>query len=175
MNFDSIEDSPFNREDRVDRDTGDGDLDTPSRPQREPSPEPRHSGDEGPQQGASVVFEVPGRPHGKKRPKLSTRGGKPHSYQDPETERYETKVGHCARKARPDQWPTDAEYRLSVQALYPDRRFADLSNIVKAIEDGAEDVLYDDDRQIAEYGRCRRTVSDEVSDGAVLVKVEVLS
>lgn len=130
---------------------------------------------EPPEKVQSVQFTVPGRPHGKKRPKLTTtEDGKPHSYEDPATRRYEQKVGHCARKVRPEGWPLGAEYRLTVHAVYPDRRVADISNVAKAIEDGLDEVLYEDDRQVVEL-EASREVSGECEEGLVLVRVEVIS
>ena len=66
----------------------------------------------------------------------------------------------------------DAEYRLEVRAVYPDANVADVSNIAKAIEDGCEGVLWDNDRAIVELVAKRQV--DREAEGRVDVVVEVV-
>ena len=122
-----------------------------------------------------VVFKVPGRPHGKQRPRLSVGDdGSPHAYQDDQTRQYERKVAHCAADAKPQLWRLDAKYRLVVIVKYSDNRVADLSNLIKAVEDGAEGVLWEDDRDIVRL-KASRDVVEGRDEGFVLVIAEDLS
>lgn len=66
-------------------------------------------------------------------------------------------------------WPSAAPWALSVVAVYPDRRTADLANVVKIIEDGLTGVVWQDDRQVLAYREPTELHPDcSVEDGRTL-------
>lgn len=131
---------------------------------------PAPAGDESEEGATSLYFVVPGRPQGKGRPRFDRKSGRVFTPQ--KTRRYERLVAMEARRAARDGWPCDATYRLGVFAVYPDGRHADVSNILKAIEDGAEGVLWDNDRQIKSAHTAVEVRPDE--EPRVEVSVSVL-
>ena len=114
---------------------------------------------------------VPGRPHGKQRPRVTDSG----TYTPKETTRYEKKVAQCAERAGLKRWDPDGEYRVELTAIYPDSRRADVDNIIKAILDGLNGVLWADDRHVTSVAadvHTDRELGDAHSDGYVAVQVE---
>lgn len=106
--------------------------------------------------GPTILFEVPGAPVPKGRPRGSVRRGKGGklvvSMRTPEkTVAYEQTVALVARSARPRAWPTRCEYRVSFSA-FPAVDNADVDNYLKAILDGAQGVLWDNDKSVRRLG-----------------------
>lgn len=116
----------------------------------------------------SVYFVISGRPVGKQRPRLDPRTGR--AYTPKKTRVYERKVKRKAMSSRPAHWPKDQSYEVEILAVYPDRRYSDVSNILKAVEDGIDGVLYDDDRQVYRV-TATRTVDEKTDTGYVEVTV----
>jgi Holliday junction resolvase RusA-like endonuclease len=89
------------------------------------------------------------------------------------TREYERRVGMLALQAvcrlpgGRASWPTDAGYRMTARVRESDRRVRDLSNILKAIEDGAEGVLWANDCQI------HALTVERIGHGPPRVEVEV--
>lgn len=118
----------------------------------------------------SIVFEVPGEPRGKGRPRFS--GG--HVHTDSETRSYEKKIAAYYRKAHGAFClPEKASVMVDVTAHYPIPKSAtkadkarmealmilptrkpDIDNVIKAVLDALNGVAYkDDSRVVAVYGR----------------------
>ena len=108
-------------------------------------------------------FTVPGKLHGKGRPRF-TRAG--HAYTDPITRAYERRIAAAYKAAggvsfgsSPIELYVEARFpipkstskanklKMLMQKLFPCKR-PDIDNIVKAVADGLNGVAYDDDAQI---------------------------
>lgn len=101
-------------------------------------------------------FSVPGRPVPAKR---MTRRGKwsPRARAGLD---YQAAVAWAAKAAH--RGALDGELELSVRFVFSDRRHGDLSNLVKAVEDGVQySGIIANDKQIVRYGRCEIVYGDE--------------
>jgi len=92
-----------------------------------------------------AMFTVPGRPRGKERPRMG-RNGK--FYTPKQTRDYEESVAWFARNAYKED-PTELPVRLDL-IIRSSKSRADISNILKSIEDGMNEIVYLDDKQIKE-------------------------
>ncbi|WP_147695970.1 RusA family crossover junction endodeoxyribonuclease [Vogesella mureinivorans] len=114
-----------------------------------------------------IKFTVPGAPVGKGRPKVSTRGGKFAKMYTPEkTANYETLVAMAAQQAMvgrallagpvevqmaillpiPASWSKKKQAAAIAGQVYPTKK-PDADNVVKAIFDGINGVVWNDDVQ----------------------------
>ncbi len=114
-----------------------------------------------------IKFTVPGAPVGKGRPKVSTRGGKFAKMYTPEkTANYETLVALAAQQAMvgrtllagpvevqmaillpiPASWSKKKQAAALAGQVYPTKK-PDADNVVKAIFDGINGVVWNDDVQ----------------------------
>lgn len=101
-------------------------------------------------------FVMPGRPVGKER----ARKGKNGTFYTPaRTREYENLVAWKARMAHVGA-PFEGPVKLEVEIRSRKSR-ADLSNILKAIEDAMNKIVYNDDRQIQEIHILRTRGNDE--------------
>ena len=115
----------------------------------------------------TVVFNVPGNPKGKGRPRFARSGAFTRVYTDKQTADYETQVKQAAQQAMGSSEPLETPVtvylyiRLPIPSSYSkNRRKAcldgfemptkkpDASNILKSIEDGMNGVVFKDDSQI---------------------------
>jgi len=111
-----------------------------------------------------VKFTVPGRPRGKERPRMGRNG----KFYTPKTTReYEESVAWFARNAYKEE-PTKDPVRLDL-TIRSSKSKADTSNILKAIEDGMNGIIYVDDRQIKEIHISRIEGDGEGVDVAVFL------
>ena len=113
---------------------------------------------------AQILFRLYGEPVAKGRPRFTRQG---RAYTPAKTKTYEEEVALFAKAAMKDLEPLKTPVAVSVHATFPipqgyskKRRQAcldgserhlkrpDLDNIVKAITDGMNGVVYDDDSQI---------------------------
>ena len=135
-----------------------------------------------------ISFTVPGEPVAKGRPRSFVRNGHVAHYTPDRTARYENLVKLAASQAMGDRAPAEGAVRLVVRAVFAipaswsQRKRAaavgalvikrpDLDNVIKAVKDGANGVVWRDDSQVAEL------VSSKVYGEAprVDVCVEVVS
>ena len=111
-----------------------------------------------------VKFTVPGRPRGKERPRMGRNG----KFYTPKTTReYEETVAWFAKTAYKEE-PTKDPVRLDM-TIRSSKSKADTSNILKAIEDGMNGIIYVDDRQIKEIHISRIEGDGEGVDVAVFL------
>jgi Holliday junction resolvase RusA-like endonuclease len=114
-----------------------------------------------------IHFTIPGQPQGKGRPRVAMRGARPSLYTPAKTANYEGLIAHAASQAlagRPPfdgpvscmvhldcQVPASWSKRKQAQALagevFPTTK-PDADNVVKAIFDGCNAVLWRDDVQV---------------------------
>lgn len=111
-----------------------------------------------------ATFTVPGRPRGKERPRMGRNG----KFYTPRTTReYEETVAWFAKTAYKGE-PTKDPVRLDM-TIRSSKSKADTSNILKAIEDGMNGIIYVDDRQIKEIHISRIEGDGEGVDVAVFL------
>ncbi|CAB5279573.1 endodeoxyribonuclease RusA [Burkholderia multivorans] len=122
-----------------------------------------------------VVFVVPGKPVAKGRPRFVRRGPHVRTYTPEPTERYENLVKIAARAAMRDDEPYAGPVRLIVDigvpipASWSEKRQRaaaagaigatkkpDADNVVKALKDGMNGVVYGDDGQVVDLWVSKR-------------------
>ena len=115
--------------------------------------------------GRVIAFEIPGEPRGKGRPRFNKRSG--HAYTDDLTRDYESTVAKLAGLAMRGVAPLAGALSLSIVASHSipvsysaKRRAAilageechfgtfDADNIAKAVADGMNGIVYEDDKKI---------------------------
>lgn len=122
-----------------------------------------------------LVFTVPGDPVAKGRAKISTFGGKPRAYTPDKTRNYESLVRLAAQEALGDKPPLDGplylrvDVYLAIPESWSKRKKAcaldgtvlptkkpDLSNVLKAVEDGMNSVAFTDDSRVVNLTSMKR-------------------
>lgn len=122
-----------------------------------------------------IVFEVPGPPRGKGRPRFARRGNFVKTYTDAATASYEDQIRFFALQAMGSSEPLKTALeafiyvRLPVPQSYSKKRTEaclsglerpckkpDLDNVIKAMMDGMNEVIYDDDVQIVNITATKR-------------------
>lgn len=135
-----------------------------------------------------IQFEIPGDPVAKARPRAAMVGGHARLYTPAKTEKYEARVAVFGQQAMAGRAPLAGAVALSVAAYFPippswpkKRQAAaragtelhtkkpDLDNVIKAIKDGLNGIVWADDSQVAVLRECRKAYSDTPS---VVVTVE---
>lgn len=101
-----------------------------------------------------IEFTVPGSPVGKQRARVTRRG----AFTPKKTQAYEASVAAHARIAMMEAGAEMAAGPVAVQivAYMPDRRRRDIDNVIKAVMDGLNGVLYHDDAQVHEVAASKR-------------------
>lgn len=117
--------------------------------------------------GEPICFHVPGIPVAKGRARITTRGGKVRSFTPPKTVAFEGMVALAAQRAMegadplqgpvsltlfvelpvPQSWSLKKKARALAGEVQPCGR-PDLDNYVKAISDGGNGIVWNDDAQI---------------------------
>ncbi len=115
-----------------------------------------------------MIVTIPGKPQTKQRARRGKRG---RWFTPKATRDYERSVGLLAAFARPPLWPLDAQYRVTLDLFFPDKRRRDVDNCAKAVLDGCNQILWDDDSQVAEL--ITRRDYDKANPRAVVI-VEVI-
>lgn len=122
-----------------------------------------------------IRFHVPGVPVAKARPRITTRGGKVRSFTPHKTVAFEGLVALAAERAMEGADPLGGPVRLALFVELPvpqswslkKKRAAlagtvqpcgrpDLDNYIKAISDGGNAVLWNDDAQVTEIAARKR-------------------
>ena len=122
-----------------------------------------------------ICFEVPGQPRGKGRPRFVRRGNFVKTYTDAKTVGYEDQVRIYARQAMGSSEPLKTALeafiyvKLPVPQSYSKKRTEaclsglerpckkpDLDNIIKAMMDGMNKIVYDDDVQVISIQAIKR-------------------
>ena len=93
-----------------------------------------------------IRFVVPGRPHGKRRPRLAVRGRKAVVYTPRETREYEERVAWEAKAAGVRM--IEGPVALRLWLYYRGRQRSDIDNAAKSVMDGLNGVAYADDSQV---------------------------
>ena len=128
---------------------------------------------------ASVYFVVTGKPVGKGRPRASTRGGFVRMYTDAKTLGYEAAIADEAARAMSGAEPFETPMQMQVSCYYPipkswpkkikqeaidEERFPnvkpDLDNVVKAVLDALNGVVYLDDAQVVNLVATKRYATE---------------
>lgn len=124
---------------------------------------------------ATIGFHVPGVPVAKQRARITTRGGKIRSFTPAKTVGFEGKVAFAAQQAMagmapltgpvsltlfvdlpiPQSWSARKKGSALVGQVQPCGR-PDLDNFVKAIADGGNGILWNDDSQITLLAATKR-------------------
>lgn len=122
-----------------------------------------------------ISFIIPGEPVGKGRARAFVRHGRVGHYTPEKTANYENLVKLAAAEAMKGRSPTDKPVALYVRAYlaigaswskkrqqaalqgleYPTKK-PDLDNIIKAIKDGCNGVVWKDDAQVVDSGASKR-------------------
>jgi crossover junction endodeoxyribonuclease RusA len=98
----------------------------------------------------ALSFTIPGAPHGKERPRLGKDG---HVYTPKTTRTYEHAVKmHALVATHRARWrPTpEAKFAVTMRVYFATERRADVDNVMKAVSDAMNGVVYPDDSLIAE-------------------------
>ena len=91
-------------------------------------------------------FVIPGRPHGKRRPRVALRRNRVVTYTPRETREYEERVAWEAKAAGVTMF--DGPVALTLWLYSKGRRRADIDNAAKSVMDGLNGVAYRDDSQV---------------------------
>lgn len=113
-----------------------------------------------------IIFTIPGIPRGKGRTRATTRGGFARMYTDAQTASYENLVRLCCAQEMGGA-PCETALQVSISAYFPIPESAskkakaamlvggiphtkkpDIDNVIKAILDGMNGVVFKDDKQI---------------------------
>lgn len=122
-----------------------------------------------------VIFTIPGEPVAKARARATMVAGRARMYTPAKTEKFEARVALFAQRAMGSRPPLDGAVALTVVALFPvseswpkKRKAAalegrelhtkkpDLDNVIKAVKDGMNGIVWRDDCQVAILRECRK-------------------
>lgn len=125
-----------------------------------------------------IAFTIPGEPKGKLRARVTMRGGKPRAYTPAKTVAYEGGIAKIAAEAMqradcpqfdgpvslevyathaiPKSWPARDKALAAVGEMVPTGPRNDLDNVIKAISDALNGVVYRDDGQVVRIAASKR-------------------
>ena len=135
----------------------------------------------------SISVFIPGYPRGKNDPRCSCRGSKPRPYKAKEDVEYEGRVAAAARQVMGSRPFLDCPVTLTVEARFspiksiskklracmlcgqvPPAKKPDNSNILKAVEDGMNGIVFRDDALIVQLHM--RKIYSEIPGVAVCIE-----
>jgi Holliday junction resolvase RusA-like endonuclease len=101
-----------------------------------------------PSEPDAVLFEawVDGEPKPKGRPRMNTRTGK--AYTPKDTRQYERRVADELGIAMQGREPLTGDIEVILDFYRQNNVRADIDNMIKAVADSANGIVYDDDKQI---------------------------
>ena len=127
----------------------------------------------------TLRFTVPGAPRGKGRPKFARHGDFVRTYTDDKTAAYENLVAIAAQAAMSGRPPYDFALRMTMTATFaPPKSFSakrraqmlegavrpakkpDLDNVLKAVLDGCNRIVFVDDAQVVEFADVRKVYGE---------------
>lgn len=135
----------------------------------------------------SFLFEVPGKPMGKQRPRFSRKSGT--AYTPKETGSYENLVRLAFREKYPAHTPTAEPVTLSFCAVFPIPKSwtkrkqiqaaageirpgkPDIDNILKIVQDAGNNVIWSDDAQVFKLRDVEKRYGDRPGL-TVLIEIE---
>ena len=112
-----------------------------------------------------IRFVVPGQPEPKRRPRVANG----HAYTPARTRAYESTVGWAARLCMGDRDPLDGDLDVEIALYRKGVRRADLDNLIKAVADGCNGIVWRDDAQIVSL-RARVVYGDKQPRAEVEVR-----
>ena len=104
-----------------------------------------------------IDFIVEGKPVGKERPRVGTRG----TYTPQATADYEAKVAWAAKARHPGLRPKAGAWCLAVTAVFGDNRRRDLDNVVKTVMDALEGVVWVNDSSVVKIKASKSVVKGQ--------------
>ncbi len=121
-----------------------------------------------------IEFFIEGRPVGKERPRVVSKGGHAFAFTPRKTKDYEKYISACALQARNAQrifQPLEGAVTVKMQVTFANHVHPDLDNVIKAVLDGMNKIIYCDDKQV-ERLECTKRITPVHTPG---VKVKVSS
>jgi Holliday junction resolvase RusA-like endonuclease len=138
----------------------------------------------------TISFSIPGDPVAKARARATMIAGRAQMYTPKKTENYEARVAVFAKAALADDRPLDGAVALSIVAWFPiptswskKRRQAaldgreqhtkrpDLDNVLKAIKDGLNGIVWRDDSQVVRLLDCGKRYGDQPRVDVIVAEV----
>ena len=92
-----------------------------------------------------ISFTVPGQPVPKGRPRITKTG---HAFTPQRTRDDQATVKWWALEAMAGEPPTAMDVRMRIKLYFRDRRRRDIDNAAKALLDGCNGAVYEDDSQV---------------------------
>lgn len=118
-----------------------------------------------------------GKPIGKARPRFGrTRSGKPVTYTPQQTKNYEQEIATTAQCAMTGKLLMEGPLKVEIKAFFFHKKKEglhvsrpDLDNIIKAILDGLNGVVFNDDASVAVLAASKHYVNDEEQERVEVV------
>ena len=124
-----------------------------------------------------IDLVIYGKPIGKARPRFGrTRSGKPVTYTPQQTKNYEQEIATTAQCAMTGKLLMEGPLKVEIKAFFFHKKKEgfhvsrpDLDNIIKAILDGLNGVVFNDDASVAVLAASKHYVNDEEQERVEVV------
>jgi Holliday junction resolvase RusA-like endonuclease len=120
-----------------------------------------------------IIFDVPGEPIPKARPRTVTQGGRIMTYTDARTRRAEGVIRTCflieQRKAGLENQPFQGPVRVHAEFMRSTARRCDLDNLLKTVLDAVNKVAFEDDQQVVEFS-AKKGINREAPGSVVTIE-----